>query len=41
VDTRHDLIRQLDRATASCALTLLAAPAGYGKTTLIAQWLPA
>jgi LuxR family maltose regulon positive regulatory protein len=39
VDTRHDLIRQLDRATASCALTLLAAPAGYGKTTLIAQWL--
>ena len=36
---RHDLIRQLDRATASCALTLLAAPAGYGKTTLIAQWL--
>ena len=36
---RDDLIEQLERATSNCALTLLAAPAGYGKTTLIAQWL--
>lgn len=36
---RHELVAQLDQSTRDCALTLLAAPAGYGKTILIAQWL--
>ncbi len=36
---RDELVRRLERGTRECALTLLAAPAGYGKTTLVAQWL--
>ncbi len=36
---RGRLVRALDHAVADCALTLVAAPAGYGKTTLVAQWL--
>ncbi len=35
---RARLLDQLDRAT-TCPVTLIAAPAGYGKTTLLAQWL--
>lgn len=35
---RLGLVRALDRA-ANCPLTLVAAPAGYGKTTLVAQWI--
>src|SRR5690349_7094048 len=35
---RARLVRKLDRAV-SCPVTLIAAPAGYGKTTLLAQWL--
>ena len=36
---RDRLVEVLDRATTESALTLVAAPAGYGKTTLVAQWL--
>ena len=35
---RERLIDALDRAV-RCPVTLVAAPAGYGKTTLLAQWL--
>jgi LuxR family maltose regulon positive regulatory protein len=35
---RARLLRQLEAAT-RCPITLIAAPAGYGKTTLVAQWL--
>ncbi len=36
---RHDLLQQLDGALASGAgLFLVSAPAGYGKTTLLAHW---
>lgn len=34
---RQDLIDRLDAAR-KCRLTLLESPAGYGKTTLLAQW---
>ena len=37
---RPQLLEQLNRGLAlGCKLTLLCAPAGYGKTTLVAQWL--
>jgi LuxR family maltose regulon positive regulatory protein len=36
--SRPRLVRALDLAT-ECSLTLVAAPPGYGKTTLVAQWL--
>ena len=36
--SRPRLVEQLDRAV-DCKLTLVSAPAGYGKTTLISQWL--
>ena len=36
---RDRLIRALELSTADCPLTLVAAPAGYGKTTVVAQWL--
>jgi LuxR family maltose regulon positive regulatory protein len=36
---RDELTVQLQQSTRNHALTLLAAPAGYGKTTLLAQWL--
>ncbi len=35
---RPRLLTQLDTAT-ECKLTLLVAPAGYGKTTLVNQWI--
>src|SRR5260370_33113409 len=35
---RGRLLRQLDAGVAS-ALTLVTAPAGFGKTTLLAQWV--
>ncbi|MDN5762231.1 MAG: hypothetical protein L0H41_07945, partial [Microlunatus sp.] len=35
---RDRLVRELDRATVGCSMTLLAAPAGFGKTTAVAQW---
>jgi LuxR family maltose regulon positive regulatory protein len=35
---RARLLQQLDSAT-RCRVALVAAPAGYGKTTLVAQWL--
>jgi LuxR family maltose regulon positive regulatory protein len=34
---RQDLLARLDHAL-DCSLTLLESPAGYGKTTLLAQW---
>src|SRR5689334_18040095 len=37
---REQLIARLERATQQ-PVTLIAAPAGYGKTTLLAQWLAA
>ena len=37
---RPALLSLLDRGLA-CALTLLSAPAGFGKTTLLAQWVQA
>jgi LuxR family transcriptional regulator, maltose regulon positive regulatory protein len=36
---RDRLVRALELSTAECPLTLIAAPAGYGKTTAVAQWL--
>lgn len=37
---RNRLMERLDRGLASgCRLTLIAAPAGFGKTTLVAAWL--
>jgi LuxR family transcriptional regulator, maltose regulon positive regulatory protein len=36
--SRPRLVEALDRA-AECPLTLIAAPAGYGKSTVVAQWL--
>jgi LuxR family maltose regulon positive regulatory protein len=36
---RDPLVDLLEQSIAANALTLLAAPAGYGKTTLVAQWL--
>lgn len=37
---RSQLLEQLNRGLAlGCKLTLVCAPAGYGKTTLVAQWL--
>ena len=35
--SRPHLIEKLDRGT-HCALTLISAPAGYGKTTLLSEW---
>ena len=35
---RPRLLEQLNRQ-AECSLTLVVAPAGYGKTTLITDWL--
>src|SRR2546423_3298517 len=35
---RPALLKSLDRVLA-CPLTLLSAPAGFGKTTLLQQWL--
>ena len=39
VISRPRLLTELRQALDTCALTLLAAPAGYGKTTLLADWL--
>jgi LuxR family maltose regulon positive regulatory protein len=39
VVARPRLLAQLHAALAACPVTLLAAPAGYGKTTLLAEWL--
>ena len=36
---RDRLMRVLERAASECSVTLVAAPAGYGKTTVVAQWL--
>ena len=36
---RDRLLLALERSVIECPLTLIAAPAGYGKTTLVAQWL--
>jgi LuxR family maltose regulon positive regulatory protein len=36
--TRTRLLDQLDRGL-TCALTLISAPAGFGKTTLLVQWV--
>lgn len=36
---RDSLLDRLDKAAESLPLTLLLAPPGYGKTTLLAQWL--
>ena len=36
--TRAALLRRLDEAVSSRRLTLVHAPAGYGKTSLLAQW---
>ena len=36
--TRAHLVRRLQQASAS-ALTIISAPAGFGKTTLLVQWL--
>src|SRR5688572_5885517 len=38
--TRARLIERLDRGTRG-ALTLISAPAGFGKTTLLTEWLAA
>lgn len=35
---RDRLIKRIDKATASTRLTLLSAPTGFGKTTLLSQW---
>src|SRR5579884_1964506 len=35
---REQLLQTLDKGL-ECALTLISAPAGYGKTTTVAQWL--
>ena len=37
---RARLVGQLDEAT-QLPVTLVSAPAGYGKTTLVSQWLAA
>ena len=39
VISRPRLVAELRQALDTCALTLLAAPAGYGKTTLLAECL--
>ncbi|GEM_PF-30366 len=36
--SRPHLINRLDQGS-NCALTLISAPAGYGKTTLLAEWI--
>ena len=36
---RDRLLLTLERSVTECPLTLIAAPAGYGKTTVVAQWL--
>lgn len=36
--SRPHLIERLEKG-AECALTLISAPAGYGKTTLLAEWI--
>ena len=36
--SRERLLRRLDQAL-TCRLTLVSAPAGFGKTTLVAEWL--
>ena len=36
---RDRLVLTLERSVTECPLTLVAAPAGYGKTTAVAQWL--
>ncbi len=36
---RDRLVLTLERSVSECPLTLIAAPAGYGKTTVVAQWL--
>ncbi|WP_230873932.1 hypothetical protein [Paenibacillus woosongensis] len=35
--TRHRLLRRLHEGL-DCELTLVTAPAGYGKTTLLSEW---
>lgn len=37
--TREELLRRLGASLENTRMTLLCAPAGYGKTTLAAQWL--
>ena len=37
--TRPHLMERLDDTILACSLTMLCAPAGYGKTTLIGQWV--
>ncbi|KAB8333715.1 hypothetical protein SD80_012090, partial [Scytonema tolypothrichoides VB-61278] len=36
---RRQLLARLDESLSHCRLTLLAAPAGFGKTTLLHIWL--
>jgi LuxR family maltose regulon positive regulatory protein len=36
---RPHLVEKLDEASSSCLLTLVSAPAGYGKTTLVGEWV--
>lgn len=38
---RHALLAAVDRAVAGHAVTILEAPSGFGKTTLLAQWADA
>lgn len=36
---RERLLLTLEQSVMGCPLTLIAAPAGYGKTTVVAQWI--